>query len=356
MRVPKLVLIASAFALTGAGCLGFGGGNSAAPSNDGGVYKTLNAGVDWTQQTAVPSARGVGTIAGTSVFSFAMDPEDNEVIYLGTRENGLLYTVDAAGSWHQPRLEALQEGRINAVAIDPTNTCTMFAAKDKRLYKTEDCLRSFNTEAYVETREEVQIARVAVDWFNADVVWLGLSNGDILKSEDGAETWRSVNTLRTSITGILVNNTDSRQVLVSTADRGFYKTVDGGANWVQLEDQLKDFRDADNVTRLIQDKTGGTVLAASEYGLLRSLDFGDTWEAIPLLTQPGQVEIKALGMDPENPEHIYYAASSTFYSTTTGGAPWATQRMPSTREPIHLIVDPADPNIVYLGVATVEEK
>ncbi|SRR3989339_250777 len=347
----KLFVLAATIALTGAGC--FGGSTSG--GNDGGVFMTADAGSAWTQQTAIPSAKGVGTIGGTNVIALEMDPQDNAALYAGTVSQGLLYSLDGATGWMQPRDAGLKEGEISAVEVDPTNVCVVYVAKGQRLYKTEDCLRSFDSEAYVETRAGVTIRRIAVDWYNPLMVWIGLSNGDVLKSEDGAVTWQTSLSSKKSITGLMVSNADSRVVLVGTETDGFYKTTDSGIAWTQIKDELKEFKNAAKVSAFVQDKTGGTVLAATAYGILRSKDFGNTWEALQLLSSAGQVDIHTLAMNPADTNEIAYAAGTTFYRSLDGGVKWTTTKIPTTRVPMALVLDPTHTSVAYLGVATIEK-
>ncbi|NBS41410.1 hypothetical protein EBS80_02015 [bacterium] len=351
MRISKLVLLLGALALTGAGC--FGSGKST--GNDGGVFKTVDGGTAFSQQTAILSSKGVGTIGNANVNALAMDPEDNKTLYAGTVSNGLIYSLDGAASWQQARESGLREGSVSSVAVDPTDVCTVYVAKSQHLYKTDDCLRTFNADAYVETRNGVSIARVAVDWYDAKIVWIGMTNGDVLKSDDGAVTWQTSVNGKEPVTSIQIDNADSRVVLVGTDGAGFWRTADSGATWTQIKDGLKDFRNAAKVTALSQTKDGTVVLAASAYGILRSKDFGVTWEGLQLLTSAGQVSIRAIAVDPNNADTIAYAAGSTFYRSTDGGAKWTTSKVSTTRTPTVLLADPTDPEVLYLAVMTTEK-
>ena len=347
MRISKLALILSAVALTGAGCFG---GVGKTGSADGGVFKTTNGGTAWTQQTAIVSANGTGSIATTDVLALAMDPQDNQTVYAGTKAAGLLYSLDGAASWQQARNPGLREGAIGAIAVDPTNVCVVYVAKGQHLFKSSDCLRSANPDAYVETRTGVTISSLAVDWYDSKVIWIGLSNGDVLKSEDATATWQTSTSSAEKITGILVSNADSRVVLASTYGGGFYKTVDSGVTWTQIKDGLKDLKNTAKVAGVAQDKTGGVVVAATGYGLIRSKDFGSTWEGLQLLSAPGQVLIPSVAIDPANADTIAYAAGSTFYRSADGGIKWTTTKIPSLRNPSAILLDPTDPTVYYLGL------
>jgi len=347
MRISKLALILSAIALTGAGCFGGVGKSSGI---DGGVFKTANGGTFWSQQAAIVSANGMGSIATTDVLTLAMDPQDHQAVYAGTKTAGLIFSLDGATTWQQARHPGLREGAIAAIAVDPKSVCTVYVAKGSRLFKSTDCLRSANPDAYVETRSGVTISSVAVDWYDANVIWIGLTNGDVLKSEDGTTSWQTSTSAVEKVTGILVDNADSRVVLVSTSGAGFFKTTDSGVIWSQAKDALKDLKNAVKVASVVQDKAGSTLVAATGYGLIRSRDFGNTWEGLQLLSAPGQVLIPSVAIDPANADVIAYAAGSTFYRSVDGGIKWTTTKIPSTRNPTMLLLDPTDPAVYYLGL------
>ncbi|OGL96582.1 hypothetical protein A2318_02820 [Candidatus Uhrbacteria bacterium RIFOXYB2_FULL_45_11] len=345
--MKKLLPLFILLVLVGAGC------SAAAPTSkkaDGGILKTADAGKLWAQSSLVPTAKGIGTLATANILTLEMDPQDKNVLYVGTREDGFLYSDDAGTSWRQPKDKALSTGYIASLKVDPKNVCTVYVAKGPRLYKSIDCMRSFQNDAYIESREKVNVLKVAVDWFNPQIVWIGLSNGDVQKSLDGARTWSNVLHVKDDVTDILINQNDSRMALVGTLAKGMMKTGDGGATWTPAD--LKGITGGAEVFDLIQSKDSGTVIAATKYGLLRSQDFGTTWSPIKLVTAAGQVNIQAVGMDASHPDVLYYATTATFYKSTDGGATWQTGKLPSNRLPRAILVDPSNAAVLYLGLAT----
>lgn len=348
MRISFFLFLAS-IALLGLGC------SNTNSQTDAGIFITANGGEDWEQSTLVLTSQGLGTLASTDIATLEIDPQDASVLYAGTSKRGLLYTEDAGQSWMRPRLEALKEGYIRDVEVDATAVCTVYVAKDQRLYKTMDCGRSFDSEVYVETRKDVNVHRIAVDWYNPKIVWIGLTNGDLLKSEDGGETWRTVVSSDTAITDILVSNADSRVILVSSEKDGFLKTTDGGATWIKIEGALKDYTNANRVYGIAQTKDAGTVMASTSYGLLRSHDTGDTWEPVSLLTGAGEVSIRAFGIAPDDANLLYYASGSIFYRSQDGGSTWTTSNIQTTKTPYTLVIDPTDTSRVYLGILQLDK-
>ncbi len=336
--------------LTGAGCAG--GTATVTKKSDGGVLKTSDAGKTWISASVVPTAKGIGTLTTANIVNMVMDPQDSSTLYVGTREDGFLLSNDAGASWQQPRYKDLSTGLIADIQIDPKNVCTVYIAKGSHLYKTTDCTRSFQSDLYAEARPNVTITRIAIDWFNPQTIWLGLSNGDLLKSMDGGNSWSTSINVKDAISKLLISAVDSRTILVATATRGMEKTSDGGATWVDLSSSFQGMAGAKTVYDLKQTTTANLVVAATQFGLIRSTDFGSTWSPIKLVTSPGQVIIRAVGIDASNGDQLYYATASTFYRSSDAGATWQTGKLPSARVPRTIIVDPKDNTVLYVGVAT----
>lgn len=346
--MKRLGIFALALLLVGAGCAGTG----TSATGDGGVYQTSNSGEDWVQTVLVPTAAGVGTLATTDVLNMEMDPQDDSFLYIGTRQNGMLYSDDAGISWRQPRYSAFQDGTIFAVEVDPKDVCTLYVARGSRLYRTTDCMRTFDDEVYVENRSGVSVVQVAVDWYSTNTVWIGLNNGDVLKSTDSGNSWRTVLDAEDEVSEIMISNTDSRKILVSTFDNGVFRSTDAGQEWENIDGGLNELKRSDRVNAMTQNADSSTVLMASEYGLTVSDDFGATWTALNLVTAPGEVNIRAAAIDQENANRIYYAANGTFYRSTDGGNTWDTERLPTGRVVRSMLVDPEDSSVIYIGVAT----
>ncbi|MBI4599054.1 hypothetical protein HY734_02555 [Candidatus Uhrbacteria bacterium] len=336
--------------LLGAGC----SAEQVDTSRDGGIFKSVDGGRTWTQTTAVPSTKGVGNIASLNLLTIAFDPSDHEAVYVGSQENGLFFSYDGGAAWQRPRGAPFEKEAVRSIAVDSAHMCTSYAVAGARLYKSENCSRTY-TSAYYETRANVSVRRVTVDWYDSNVVYLGLSNGDVLKSTDQAQSWTKVLTTKEEINQIFVSNADSRILLVGSS-QGLYRSTDGGATWTSEEGALKAFRDANDVFSLVQNASGDTILMATQYGLLRSTDIGQTWQTLKLVTSPGQVVVRALAIHPSDPKTIYYATSSALYASLDGGETWQTYKLPSSRAAAFLRIDPVKPEVLYLGVIRLENN
>lgn len=334
----------SGVVLLGAGCISF---QSSSTEGDGGVWRTDNRGDEWAQKKVWLSAAGVKNMSSQNVDNFFEDPSDHLAIYAGTTEGGLFYSYDGGESWFQAR--QLATGRVRSVAVDSRDKCTIYVAMGPRVWKSTDCSRTFSS-SYFESRADVVIKQVIVDWFNSDIVYAGSSRGDVLKSTNGGGNWTTVKRLDDTIQTMYMDPFDSRIVYVALKDSGVWKTADGGDSWTDFSESLREFDKHRNVVALVGDKTTeGLLLIAMKYGIMRSADGGETWEALNLLTPPGSVVIRSLAVNPRNGNEIYYGTDSTFYRSANGGADWVTQKLPTKRAPTALIVNSQDSNAVFMG-------
>lgn len=349
MRFIKLLLPVVALMLAGAGC--FSLGEEGTKGNDGGVWKSTDAGLNWIQAVTLPTAQGVGSLSITNVLDFVFDPQDELAIYMGTRSNGMFFSYDGGVSWMQPREEGMRTGEVGSVAIDPAQKCTIYAVKSTQLAKSEDCGRTFDIGIYDETRPKVTITDLEIDSFNTNIVWISTSEGDIIKSSDGGQTWDTKYRATSGIVKLMIGNADTRIVYASTERDGLARTDDGGDNWIDLEKTMNDFSTAKRTVNLTQSGDGSIIVSSNRYGLLRSTTRGDTWEEVPLLTAAKEVDIPVVAFDPNNNAILYYATEATFYSTIDSGTNWQARRLPTGRTPSTLVVDPTDGNVLYLGSA-----
>jgi len=337
--------------LSGFGCISF---KDTTVTTTSGIYKTTDQGEIWEKKSSFPTAEGVGNVAHVGVNVFAIDPSDHLAIYAGTESDGLLYSYDGAEAWNSAN--ELDAGPIAAVVIDPEDKCVVYAASRNKIYKTEDCSRTFE-QTYYETRTETEITDIEIDWYNHTVVYAATSEGDLLKSTDAGASWSPLYRFEGDIYDILIDPFDSRVLYVGTKRKGLWKTIDNGENWAQLNQELKEFKDTKDIYQVVADKTSeGTIIIATKYGLLRTYDAGSTWSAIPLLTPPSEAEIQAMAINPREGKEIYYVTESTIYKTLDAGQSWITKKVPASgRYAQALIVDPENGKVIYLGLTAAKK-
>lgn len=327
---------------------GEGGGN------DGGVYVTTNQGNNWMQKVLIPTTSGrPGSFGNLNINTLAGDPSDSKAIYFGSVDNGLFYTYSGAQDWFLA--ESLVKATINDIAVDPGSKCIIYASLENKVYKSTDCNRTW-APVYYDNNVNTRVNAIALDHYNSVNVYIGTSRGEVIKSSDRGGSWKTVGRFEDSVQKIIISPADSRLIFVATANRGIFRSTDSGANWVGLEEKLKDFRDSLSFRDLViapADK--GLIFLATNYGLLKSADNGDNWTKIELITPEKKATINSIAVNPKSSKEIYYVTNTTFYRSLDGGNSWTTKKLPTTRAGWRLLINPDNTNIIYLGVRKIEE-
>jgi len=344
-----VVLVLGAAVLSGC-MIQFGGSKSAGVA---GVFKSFDKGANWTPKNLFLYSGGTGSIAGMNVLSLTFDPQDNRAIYLASDVNGLLYTYDAAESWM--KADQVGNGKISSAVIDPKNKCVIYATFANTILKSIDCNRSWK-EIYIDSRVDKVLTALAVDFYNSLIIYAGNSAGDLLLSTDGGDNWQVINRLGDRAMKIMIAPNDNRIIYVATKGKGIYKSVDAGKTWNDINADLKDYAGAMEYKNLIFDLSQqNSIMLISKYGLIKSADGGATWLPIKLITPPSSVDIYATAINPKNSNEIYYATATTFYKTVDGGKNWVTTRLPSSAAATYLVIDPINPNILYMGFSNLSK-
>jgi hypothetical protein len=187
--------------------------------------------------------------------AIAVNPNDGNVIYLGTAGGGVWRTIDGGARWTPifDRQISLGIGEPGAIAIDPNDTSTIYVGTSGRvtpqrqagLYKSTDagasCIRVGSGYPAGNTGNATQLSSqninvIIVDPARSQTVYLASSAG-VFRSTDGGQNW----TLGVGSGGdarSLVLDTSSpagaRILYAGITGRGVFQSTDGGRNWTQI--------------------------------------------------------------------------------------------------------------------------
>ena len=321
-----------------------------ATNNLGGVFLSGDRMETWGHRSQLMTpGETPGSIGNVNAYFIKFDPSDSNYMFLGTQENGLYYSYNAGAGWI-PVAGLGATSFIRDFVVDPTNKCRSYAAVGTKLYRSDDCLRTWK-EVFFTDNASKYVSAVDVDWFDSKNVWIGLSDGTLNLSGNFGESWTPIKTFPSRVRKITVDPFDSRKVFVGVIDSGMYKTDTRGEIWNYLNDGMKDYSGA--VTYydyVVSPGSQNLVLYASKFGMLRSLDGGLTWKGLDILSKPGEEQIYTIAIDPKNANNIYYATDKALYKTLDGGTNWIVKNMPTTRISRELVVHPKDNAKVYMGV------
>ncbi|HWP48645.1 MAG TPA: hypothetical protein VNM22_15930 [Candidatus Limnocylindrales bacterium] len=141
-----------------------------------GLFKSSNGGERWSLISP--------GLAKINVWSLAVHPEKSETLYAGTSA-GFLVTRNGGFSW-QPVRERSPEKPLFSLLIDPENPKVILGGTQQGMLKTVDEGLSWSPVEGV--REDIlALARHPVE---SRRVYALTARGNILKSQDGGNTWQ----------------------------------------------------------------------------------------------------------------------------------------------------------------------
>lgn len=332
------------------------------------VFLSTDQGDSWRSFVSLQTGSGrPQTIGDLNVNVMSMDPQDSLAVYLASVDRGLFYTYNITHGWNQ--VAGLPAGTVNDVQVDPRNKCVIYAAVANRLYRSNDCSRTWS-QMYYDNNTGVNVSTIAVDHYNPQNVYIGTSRGEIIKSIDGAVSWRTIQRLNEGVSRLIISPLDSRLIFVATVKNRIFSfgssTLTNAADsadvernflvedWTDLNAVLKDFDLGSSFRDIVVSPRDGVIFLATEKLLLRSRDNGISWENIKLLQPEKEAVINAVAVNPQDSNQIFYVTNTTFFRSTDGGATWKTKNLPTRRAGRSLLIDFNNPNNIYLGTIKIK--
>lgn len=256
--------------------------------------------------------RGGRSVSATGVIG------DPLTYYMGTTGGGLWKTEDAGQRWSNISDGFFETSSVGAVAVSESDPNIVYVGMGEHapravmtsygdgVYKSNDAGKTWKKMGLEKTQ---QISRIIIHPKNPDIVFVaaqGAVNGPhaergIYKSMDGGETWELIlfvnNLTGCSELSMDMNNTQVMyaamwehqrlpwKVISGGEGSGLYKTTDGGATWNKIHKGLpKEMgKMAIAVTRSNSDKVYALIESDWEEekgGLFVSNDAGESWSKV----------------------------------------------------------------------------
>ena len=338
-----IAIILAAFLFSGVSCA------KIKTKLDGGIFKSENGAKSWQQKVNLLSVAGHKSIAGVDVTAMCFNPQDSKILYLGTKKNGLFVSYNRAETWQ--KVENLPGKEITALVAHPKAKNVFYVASEKKIYKSIDCCHSWQN-IYLGINE---IDSLAVDSVNSAKIYAGLRNGELIRSFNGGQSWTSLKNFNSSIKQILINPLNTNIIYIVTQGNGLWQSKDNGKNWYSFDKNLSSFSESHQINKIFLDKkNSNTIIILTNTGLLQSNNAGVSWEQYKLLNSKHRVKIYSFVANPNDLSNIYYVTAAALYKSIDSGKNWITKEFPSKRQPVELLIDPNNSNILYLGVAKAE--
>jgi photosystem II stability/assembly factor-like uncharacterized protein len=265
-----------------------------------GIYKSVDGGETWEQKD-----NGVPEFQRPEFRSFSIDPENPDIVYCGGNYSPdptnflkvrgfILKTTDGGDTWKQ----ILNIGSlVRWIRINPLNTEIIYASTG------------------IFDRDEFNFTGV-------------------IKSTDGGANWVSINTgiERLNAVSGLVMHPDNPEILYACTGKwpggegktgGVYKTINGGANWISIYDGIENEPNVFTTLNL-NPANPEIIYTTRDWAFAKSIDGGKTWQEVrdgpPNDSPGGVIDIE---IHPENPQTIYVDAyGGGVFRSFDGGENW----------------------------------
>jgi photosystem II stability/assembly factor-like uncharacterized protein len=279
-------------------------------SAGGGVWKTTDAGADWTPLTDNQPTLFMGAIA--------LAPSDPNTIYAGTGEathsilsftgHGVLKSTDAGATWTLLGTDVFDRHTISKIVVSRDDPNTVYVAVAERgvhgltgntgvWRSTDGGITWTNTTAAI--APTAAFTDVEMDPTNSQTLYaaagdiLGPSENGVYKSTNGGDTW--------SLAGNFPQDSTNGRITVAVAPSNpqmLYAVVAGSVQGGRLGQLVK---------------------------MLRSTDGGTTWANVPVLPDTGATGWFGLplAVDPSNPNTIYLSGGGLpILESNDAGSSW----------------------------------
>ncbi|HEY1880602.1 MAG TPA: hypothetical protein VGG68_11785 [Caulobacteraceae bacterium] len=337
----------------------------------GGVWKSANAGANWTPIFDGEPNGSIGAIA--------VAPSNPDILYVGTGEgdlrgdvtygNGVYKTVDGGKTWSHIGLADSRQ--IGAVIVDPHDPNIVLVAAighafgpnpERGVFRSADGGATWTKVLYKDP--DTGAIDVVFDPSNSKVVYAALwqvrrqpwslSSGGpgsgLYRSEDGGLTWTRLagHGLPEGILGridVSVSGADPKRIyaMIEARDGGLYRSDDGGASWKRVSDDGRLTQRAWYFSKTYADPTAVDTVYVLNTGMLKSVDGGKTFS----LVAATHGDHHGLWIDPADDNRLINANDGGASVSLDGGKTWSTQNNQPTAQFYHVAVDNRFPYWVY---------
>lgn len=296
-----------------------------------GIYRSSDGGITWQSiSNGLPDDAVYGIVKSASAY------------FAGTYRSGVYRSEDDGATWHimNNGLPILQIWSIEAVgsavyAGTHGNGVYRVAADDTIWTNVKD-IGSADVRAFLHTASNIFVGTFTGVWksgddgaaweaiglprtvisslaFNGKSLFAGIFSGGVSRSDNGGETWKSVNNgvMRTaSIVQCMLAKGGYIFAGIYGTD-GIYRTDNNGEQWKVANKGLP----ATTVWSLAS--SGGDIWAGTTEGVYRSSDNGDNWE----LSGEGTESLRILSIAVDG-QTVYAGTMEGVFKSVNGGATW----------------------------------
>lgn len=304
---------------------------------------------------------------GGRILNIAIDPRNASTVYAATCA-GLFKSIDSGASWSSTGYGPAPNCGLSPkpVVVDAQNAGTLYIAGCAPSKSTDggDTWRSLKVTNLAEDGDCIQ--SIAIDPTNSATLYASPGRR-VYKSTDGGDIWIALSSPPADGNSLLLDPQNPALLYAAGYPAGVIRSVDAGATWATFNTGL-----SGHVEALAVDPVhSGTLYAGSDGRIFRSVEGGVTWQEQSAGLPPaptgsaGYARFIALAVSPGMPQTVYAllmhaftgapAVSYRFYfaSSSDGGASWTTVAGPAlaSEDFTAIGIDSTDPARLYLGTS-----
>jgi len=263
-----------------------------------------------------------------NVFDLVASPNSANVFY-AIGNGGVYKTLNGGVTWNQAN--AGINRRVFSIEHSQTAPNRLYAAGNRKLFFSNDGAATWQDRtppAGVFPSSEF-IASMDVSTVFPGRVYVGLTNGVVLRSDDAGNTWLATSPVPSPVAfqprTLVTDPALADGLLLSTEDNNFggdnrlYRSTDAGTTWVEIPCPANCPWEFGALQDMEYANAPGKLWAINFNGVFRSLDNGNTWTPTGTFPVAGGSD---LNVHPSDPNQLYLAGRLGLSYTTDDGVSW----------------------------------
>jgi photosystem II stability/assembly factor-like uncharacterized protein len=193
-----------------------------------GVFRSKDGGATWQQITPENPEIMENHSTMRNFVSVAVDPENPDVVYAGTRHLAWK-TSNAGASWHNIKDGMLDDSDVFSIIIDPKIPSRIYASACSGIYRSNNGGELFQRVQGL-PHSAIRTRVLKQDPQRSSIVYAGTTGG-LWKTLDGGAKWALVTSPDVIVNDVLIDPRNPDRVLVATDLRGVLVSNDGFAHY-----------------------------------------------------------------------------------------------------------------------------
>jgi len=291
-----------------------------------GVYYSTNQ-KDWEYATTGRNNRTESAIP-VDVTCISTNPIKLNEVYIGTN-NGVYFSKNGGKEWEKLSTNFKE---VFDIAFDLEN-------EDQSVYiagiengkkpnvKRKTSKKNKWETVYESIVESISIRSIAISPKDKNVILLGTSAGEVLRSSDYGNTWRIVLRMKekSSVRFLNFEERSPNIVWFFSPSKGFFLSRDAGVSFEEKKIKANNFQIKDIYHASSSKSTPGVYYLSGKDGLLVSKDFGENWEVVSTLAPEGSTPLYSVSVNPKNSKNILVGTFYGIMVSEDGGITWRSE-------------------------------